>query len=93
MSCLSSAGSANYIRRSGISLCLHPLPSAALASGTCMQAVELAVSRAVPIERPREPLRRLQSMRQTAAKAGSMVLGAGRFSAKVRAPDSHRTED
>lgn len=49
-----------------------------------MQAVELAVSRLAAPERPREPVRRLQSMRQTAAKAGSMVLGAGRLSAKVR---------
>ena len=54
-----------------------------------MQAVELAVSRAVGPERPRDPMRRLKSMRQTAAKAGSMVLGAGKFSAKVPTPPMH----
>ena len=52
----------------------------------CLQAVELALGSLASPPRPREPIRRLQSMRQTAAKAGNAVLGVGRFSAKVRAP-------
>ena len=50
-----------------------------------LQAVELALSSVASPQRPREPIRRLQSMRQTAAKAGNAVLGVGRFSAKVTA--------
>ena len=51
----------------------------------CLQAVELALSSAASPQRPREPIRRLQSMRQTAAKAGNAVWGVGKFSAKVTA--------
>jgi len=68
----------------GLLLC-HLLVSWVWRLVACLQAVELAVSRVAPSEQSRVPVRRLQTMRQTAAKAGSMVLGAGRFSAKVQA--------
>ena len=64
---------------------LHLLRHGWLDHLMCLQAVELALSSVASSQRPREPIRRLQSMRQTAAKAGNAVLGVGKFSAKVTA--------